>query len=192
MRTRFHLSLLDVPEDLPDCDGGCFRPGGGLCCPDDPLDLVLHFFSTPSPREASLEALGIRGSPRRQEEQPPPPPPLLGWDQESGLGGVRILGGGGCGEPESGRAPEDAEPVDVDKYLVTVPPDGGGGAEATVRNNPARDTPGGIPAAVPAAGGVRACGALGGVVSNGAPLLLPPVSAGALHHQYTFDGGVAS
>ena len=186
MRTRFHLSLLDAPEDLPDCDGGCFRPGGGLCCPDDPLDLVLQFFSTPSPQEASLEALGIRGSPRRQEQ----PPPLPGWAQENGFGGVRLLGGGGCGEPESSRAPEDAVPVDVGKYLVSVPPDGGG--EAAVCN-PARDTGGG-PAAVPA-GGVRACGALGGVVPNGAPPLLPPVSARALHLQHTFrafDGGVVS
>ncbi|RLM70124.1 hypothetical protein C2845_PM17G03900 [Panicum miliaceum] len=183
MRTQPHLSLRDVPEDLPDCDGGCFRPGGGLCCPDDPLDLVLQFFSDPSPQEASLEALGIRGSPRRQEQPPAP----LGWGQENGFGGVRLLGGGGCGETEPSRVPDDTEPIDVDKYLVNVAPDG----EATVCN-PARDT-GGIPAAAPA-GGVRACGALGGVVSNGAPPLLPPMSAGALH-PYTFcafDGGVVS
>ncbi|CAO2152850.1 unnamed protein product [Urochloa humidicola] len=199
MRTQSHLSLLDVPEDLPDCDGGCaFRPGGGLCCPDDPLDLVLQFFPKPdpAPHEVSLAALGIGSggaSPRRQDQ-----PPQLGWAQENGSGGgdavlgpgnAPTAGGGSEGSDVcewdscflSGCAPilpEDMELIDVDKYLVKNEPEDGGGGGVTVCN-PSRDA-----AAMPA-GGVRACGALGGgVVPHGAPPLLAPMSAGALHYPY--------
>lgn len=193
MRTQSHLSLLDVPDDLPDCDGGCFRPGGGLCCPDDPLDLVLQLFpaAAPAPHEVSLTALGIGGSPRRQDQPPP-----FGWAQENGFGDVTVLGagsapgGGGVWERDScglsGRVPEHMEPLDVDKYLVDHAPDDGGG-EVTVCN-PSRDTRG-MPAS-----GVRACGALGGVVSNYAPPLLAPMSAGALHPYAcrAFDGVVSN
>ncbi|OEL30761.1 hypothetical protein BAE44_0008220 [Dichanthelium oligosanthes] len=66
MRTQSHLSFGDVPDDLPECDDMCI-PGGELCCPNGPLDLVLQFFSAPTPasHEASLATLGIGGSPRR-------------------------------------------------------------------------------------------------------------------------------
>jgi hypothetical protein len=178
MRTQFHLSLVDVPDDLPDCDGACFRPGGGLCCPDDPLDLVLQLFpnaapaAAPGPHEVSLTALGRGGSPRRQDQPPP-----FGWAQENGFGDVTV-------ERDSyglsSRVPEHVEPIDVDKYLV----DGG---EVTMCNS-SRDA-GAMPA-----GGVRACGALGGVVSDYAPPPLAPMSAGALH-QYAcraFDGVVSN
>ncbi|CAN6362509.1 unnamed protein product [Urochloa humidicola] len=187
MRTQSHLSLLDVPDDLPDCDGGCggFRPGGGLCCPDDPLDLVLQFFPNPdpAPHDVSLAALGIGGggggggSPRRQDQ-----PPFLGWAHENSFGGVPVLDAGnapgGVWERDScglSRCvpvlPEDMELIDVvDKYLVKDEPDddggGGGGGEVTVCNS-SRDT-----ASMPG-GGVRARGAV--------PNRAPPMSAGALH-----------
>ncbi|CAO2143532.1 unnamed protein product [Urochloa humidicola] len=203
MRTQSHLSLLDVPDDLPDCDGGCaFRPGGGLCCPDDPLDLVLQFFPKPdpAPHEVSLAALGIggggAGSPRRQEQDQPP---RLGWAQENGSGGGDPVlgtgnapgsGGGGVWEWDScflsscvPILPEDMELIDVDKYLVKNEPDDDGGVGEVTVCNPSLDA-----ASVPA-GGVRACGALGGVVPNGAPM-----SMGALHHPHVRPAfpGVAS
>jgi hypothetical protein len=196
MRTQSHLSLIDVPDDLPDCDGGCFRPGSGLCCPDDPLDLVLQLFpaaaAAPTPHELSLTALGIGGSSRRQDQPPP-----FRWAQENGFGDVTVLGAGSA--PGGGGVvwerdsfglsscfPENMETIDVGKYLVDHAPDAdGGGGEVTVCN-PSRDT-----RAMPA-GGVRACGALSGVVSNYAPPLLAPMSAGAPQQfaRRAFDGVV--
>ncbi|CAL4985405.1 unnamed protein product [Urochloa decumbens] len=199
MRTQSHLSLLDVPEDLPDCDDGCdgFRPGCGLCCPEDPLDLVLQFFPNPdpAPHEVSLAALGIGGgggSPRGRQDQPP----SLGWAQENSFGGgVPVLdagsapGGGGSvvWEPDScGLSscvpvlPEDMELIDVvDKYLVKDEPDGDGGGEVVTVCNPFRDT-----TTMPG-GGVRACGS---AVPNDRA---PPMSAGALHpHAFRAFPGV--
>ncbi|KAF8711194.1 hypothetical protein HU200_029209 [Digitaria exilis] len=189
MRAQSHLSLHHVPDDLPDCD--CeFRPGGGLCCPDDPLELVLQFFPGPAAGEGSLASIGIGGS---------SPLPLGPGQEENGFGDLRALVAGAapgcCGgavwEGDSrglpAPVPEDTETIDVDKYL-DLPDCGGGGGEAAVCN-PFLDMT--VVAAPTPAGGVHACRALaGGVVSNGAP---PPVSAGALQAPYTFHAfdGVA-
>ncbi|OEL22215.1 hypothetical protein BAE44_0016765 [Dichanthelium oligosanthes] len=190
MRTQFHRSLGDVPDNLPECDGMC-APGGGLCCPDDPLNLVLQYFlaPAPAPHETSLAALGIGGSPRHQEQ----PPPSFGWDQANGgnfrfLGAGTAPGGGGVWEQDSrgssSRVPEDVEALDIDMYLADAPD--GDGDEATICNRSC------VTEAMPACG-AHAYDALGSVLSNDAPPpLLPPMSAGTLLQNAcrAFDGVV--
>ncbi|KAL6629239.1 hypothetical protein ACP70R_029004 [Stipagrostis hirtigluma subsp. patula] len=59
-----YVSLHDLPDDLADCDGSCRRlgaDGGGLCCPDDPLDEVMRHAPPVDP--GFLEALGLAASP---------------------------------------------------------------------------------------------------------------------------------
>ncbi|OEL28302.1 hypothetical protein BAE44_0010679 [Dichanthelium oligosanthes] len=201
MRTQSHPSLRDVPDDLPECNGMCVS-SGGLCCPDDPLHLVLHYFSAPAPapHETSLAALEIGGSLRRQEQPPPP----FGWDQKSGLEDVPVLdaksapgGGGGDVWYRASRGLSSYVPEYME-YLVDHTPDGG--SEAAVCS-PSCKT-GAMPASgstvsnvappllapMSAGGGLHAHGAPLGDVSGDAP----PVPAGTFHACRALDGVVSS
>ncbi|CAD6342080.1 unnamed protein product [Miscanthus lutarioriparius] len=211
MRTQQpHASQRDVPAgDLPDCDGtagACF-PGRGLCCPDDPLDLVLQLFPAHTAADrappSSLAALGIGGGggepPRRvkQEPEPPQPQPLV----ESAYGGVGVGDGwdswGLSSFPLEGLC--GLEEIDVDMFFADDALDSGGGGEATEGNllcdpTEAKPKP---PAHITAAGGpVHTRGSLGGaVVPNDASPLPAPMPAGASPLQAydacrAFDGAV--
>ncbi|KAL6658504.1 hypothetical protein ACP70R_004090 [Stipagrostis hirtigluma subsp. patula] len=154
MRTSVGLVSLDeVPDDLDDCDGTCC-PGGGLCCPDDPLDEVMRCL--PALDDGFLEALGavvVAPSPPRHQDQPPPPPALS-------VGGGEGEGEGACGVDADG---------DVRMLAVGSGPvvGGGGGGEGAF----GVDAGGGV--GVPAEGSAPAgfggggverdvCGLLGG------------------------------
>ncbi|ONM19952.1 GATA transcription factor 12 [Zea mays] len=157
MRTQEpHPWLRDAPDDLPDCDGtgACF-PGGGLCYPDDPLELVHSLF--PAQTTVDRSALGIGTSagepPCREQEQPL---------AESAYGGGGSGGRNSCGlssyvlEGLSGL-----EEIDTNMFFADDALDGGGGGgggEATQDNLPcdstgAKPKP---PAHMPEAGDVHA------------------------------------
>ncbi|CAD6254973.1 unnamed protein product [Miscanthus lutarioriparius] len=210
MRTQQpHASQRDVPAgDLSDCDGtaGAGFPGRGLCCPDDPLDLVLQLFPADRAPPSSLAALGIGTAggepPCRVKQEPESPKPLA----ESAYGGVGVGGGwdswglssfvldGLCG----------LEEIDVDMFFADDALDcgDGGGGEKTEGNllcdlTEAKPKP---PAHMTAAAGgpapVHTRGSLGGaVVPNDASPLPAPMPAGAFPFQAydacrAFDGAV--
>ncbi|KAJ1274755.1 hypothetical protein BS78_05G085500 [Paspalum vaginatum] len=150
---------------------GCC-PGGGLCCPDDPLHLVLHFFPATDAADVSLAALGV-GTPPRGSSGSVQDNGDAGASWVLGPAGTAPGGGGGVvrerdsfGLP-SPRAPLGAEPVDVISVLF-----------ADYATDPRScAAAGATPAPVAAAGGVvHACAAAwwGGVASSAAP---PPCPA---------------
>lgn len=184
MRTQQppHASLRDVvPGD--DGTGACF-PGRGLCCPDDPLDLVLQLFPShaaadrPPPSSLAALGIGVGGEPPRREQEQEQPQTLV----ESAFGGGGVWDSWGlssfvleglCGLDE----------IDVDMFFADDALDGG---EAT-QGNPlcdqteAKPKPP-APAHITAGSGgpVHTRGSLGGaVVPNDASPLPAPMPAGA-------------
>ena len=213
MRTQQpHASQRDVPAgDLQGRDGtagACFFPARGLCCPDDPLDLVLQLFpaADPAPPSSSLAALGIGSGaaaggepPRPVKQEPQSPKPLA----ESAFGG----GGGGGGWDSWGLSSsflleglcDGLEEIDVDMFFADDALDGGGGgegAEGNLLGDPTAAKP--KPAAHITAGGpVHTRRSLGGaIVPDDASPLPAPMPAGAFPLQpktnacraFEFDG----
>ncbi|XP_062197356.1 GATA transcription factor 10-like [Phragmites australis] len=186
-----YVSLHDVPEDLADCDGS--SPGGGLCCPDDPLDIVLQYFPAPVADDGFLEALGITSSPQRHGRGDEDGESKCALGGVNAVGEVRMLAAaartpGGGGERDvrgflSRGASEVQEVVDVDMFFADAAPDDGGcgGGEANVWNNMSCHTA--VTSALPA-GGLDGCGALDGFVSDAAlsdrPLTTSSASSGSL------------
>ncbi|OEL23003.1 hypothetical protein BAE44_0015982 [Dichanthelium oligosanthes] len=122
MRKQSHLSVSDVSDDLPECDGTCV-PGGGLCCPDDPLELVLQYFSVPIQAPPSLAAPGIGGSARREQQ---PLPRKNGFCDARALGTRSAPGGGDVGDVWerdsrglSSRVPENMEATKCNMSCLT-------------------------------------------------------------------------
>ncbi|XP_062182024.1 uncharacterized protein LOC133886289 [Phragmites australis] len=187
MRTSVpFLSLHEVPDDLADCDGSCC-PGGGLCCPDDPLDAVMRYL--PVVDDALLEALGIGGSPPRSGGRGHDDAVLEdALDAGACMVDAAASERGGVGEQDmrglSRGVPEvHDEVVDVDMFFEGGAPDDGscGGGDSNLCNSMSCHTP--LTSALPA-GGLDARGTVDGFVSDAAlsarPLTTSSTSSGSL------------